>query len=193
MALMPVVGLLLTKVQPRTLIAVGLLIEAGILFHMSKFDTQIAFRNVMWARVIQAGGIAFLFVPVSTAAYTGLPPGKNNNASALINLSRNLGGSVGISLAQTWLARRDQFHQLRLTEHLTPYTPAYQHMIQRLQEEVPGGPIAALAALNQSLQQQVSMLSYNDVFYLLGWTSLLALPLLLLLRATPPGQTSVGH
>jgi hypothetical protein len=106
MVLMSVVGFLVGKGQPRTLIALGLLIEAFALYHMSQLSLQMAYSDVVWARIIQASGLAFVFVPITTVAYVGLPPGKNNNASALINLMRNLGGSFGISLAQTWLARR---------------------------------------------------------------------------------------
>jgi DHA2 family multidrug resistance protein len=130
MALMPLVGFLLGKLQPRTLMACGLLIEAFSLYHMSQLSLQMAYSDVMWARLIQASGIAFLFVPITTVAYVGLPPGKNNNASALINLMRNLGGSFGISLAQTWLARRTQFHQALLVSHITPYNPQYQRTLQ---------------------------------------------------------------
>ncbi len=106
MAMMPVTGYLLGKLQPRTLIACGLLIEAFALYEMSQLSLQMSFSDTVWMRVIQSSGLAFLFVPITTVAYVGLPPGKNNNASALINLMRNLGGSIGISLAQAWLARR---------------------------------------------------------------------------------------
>jgi hypothetical protein len=130
MVLMPVVGFLVGKVQPRTLIALGLLIEAFALYHMSQLSLQMVYSDVVWARIIQASGLAFVFVPITTVAYVGLPPGKNNNASALINLMRNMGGSFGISLAQTWLARRTQFHQARLVGHFTPYNSQYQGALQ---------------------------------------------------------------
>ncbi len=137
MALMPLVGFLLKKIQARSLIAVGLIIEALSLFHMSALSPLVAFRDVAWDRVFQAAGIAFLFVPISTIAYLGLPPGKNNSASALINLARKLGGSFGISLAQTWLARRSQFHQTNLVSHLTPYDPTYRQALERMQHVFP--------------------------------------------------------
>ena len=101
--LMPVVGWGLKVIRPSYWVALGWIIEGLALFHMSSFTTQVSFSHFVWARIFQASGIAFLFVPVTTAAYVGLPPGKNNNASALINLSRNLGGSIGISWVQTWL------------------------------------------------------------------------------------------
>ncbi len=88
--------------------------------------------------MFQASGFAFLFIPITTLAYTSVPPDKNNNASALLNLSRNLGGSIGIAVLTTLLARRAQQHQNVLIEHITPYDPAYQAMAQSLQGRMLG-------------------------------------------------------
>jgi DHA2 family multidrug resistance protein len=193
MAMMPLVGLLLGKVQARNLIALGFVIEAVSLFGMSGLNSDVAFRNVALARVVQASGIAFLFVPTSTVAYVGLAPGKNNNASALINLSRNIGGSFGISLAQTWLAQRSQFHQSRLVEHLIPYDPVFQQSIERLRHLVPGTGQSALAALNRTVQLQATIMSYIDIYYLLAWIAVAMLPVVLLLNKVPLGSQSAAH
>ncbi len=99
--------------QPRWLVLTGVLLLAGSMWHMTGLNRQITYWDAAWARVYQASGLAFLFVPINTVAFTDLPEGKSSKASALINLSRNLGGSFGISLAQTLLARRTQFHQTR--------------------------------------------------------------------------------
>jgi MFS transporter, DHA2 family, multidrug resistance protein len=175
MALMPLVGFLLGKLQPRTLMACGLLIEAFSLYHMSQLSLQMAYSDVMWARLIQASGITFLFVPITTVAYVGLPPGKNNNASALINLMRNLGGSFGISLAQTWLARRTQFHQAQLVSHITPYNPQYQRTLQQITRTLTHTAAApartsrpVVGVIYGTVQQQAMMMSYLDIFYLLA-------------------------
>ncbi len=146
-----------------------------------------AAATLIWDRIFQASGIAFLFVPISTVAYVGIPPGKTNDASALINLFRNLGGSVGISLAQTMLARRSQFHQARLVEHLTPYDLPHRHALQHLHHILPPTH-SPLAALNQSLQQQVGMLSYLDVFHVMALTAVVVFALVFLLGKTEPGQ-----
>jgi DHA2 family multidrug resistance protein len=192
MLLMPIVGLLLRKVQPRWLIAFGWIVECVALFHLSGFTTDANFAKFVWARIFQAAGIAFLFVPVTTVAYVGLPPGKNNNASALINLARNLGGSFGISWAQTCLARRSQFHQLRLVEHITPYDMSYRLAISHLQKALPPhSGQAPLAAFNLALQRQVGMLSYLDIFYLLAWAALLITPIVFLLRKAEPGAVAM--
>src|SRR5439155_21507325 len=124
--MMPVAGALIKIVQPKVLIAFGHLVEALAAWHLSGFNTEISFAHAAWARVAQGAGLPFLFVPITTVSYAGLPPGKSNNASALLNSMRNIGASVGISVGTTLLARRSQFHQSRLAESLTPVSPLAQ-------------------------------------------------------------------
>ena len=85
-------------------------------------------------RILQASGIAFLFVPINTLAYSYLPKEKNNDASGLVNLARNIGGSVGIAFATTLIARRAQFHQTVLSSHITPYDPAYHRALAGMKQ-----------------------------------------------------------
>jgi DHA2 family multidrug resistance protein len=178
MATMPLVGFLVGRVQPRKLVAIGLLFEGAALVYMTGFDSQISYHTLLVARLIQAAGLGFLFVPINSAAFIGLPPGKRNNGSALINLSRNMGGSFGISLAQTWLARRSQFHQLRLTEHVSPSNPAYRHALHRLADlhHHAGATVAqasqrAVGGFYLGLRRQAEMLAYLDLFWILAFVA----------------------
>src|SRR6185437_12152032 len=98
MMVFPIAGMLSNRVQPKYLMAAGLLITAGAMYHLTSFDTTVTFGQLSWARVYQAVGLPLFFVPLNTIAYGDLPPGKSNNASALMNLMRNLGGGVGISI-----------------------------------------------------------------------------------------------
>jgi DHA2 family multidrug resistance protein len=195
MILMPLVGVLLKKVQPRALIAFGLAAEGAALYHMSNFTPQISYTHAAWARVFQASAIAFLFVPITTVAYAGLSPEKNNHASALLNLMRNLGGSFGISACQTALAEWAQWHQYRLVEHLTPYAPVYQQRLPQIAKAVGAGPgdRRTFQALYQQVQQQVAMLTYVDIFFTLAWTSLGMVGLVFLLKKVKPGAAAAGH
>ena len=127
MLLLPLVGFLLSRYSPRWLLVFGLIVLAGSLFHMAGFDLDIDFRTAATARVFQAAGMAFLFVPINTAAYAFLPRDKNNAASGLMNLARNIGGSVGISLVTTMLDRRTQVHLNDLSHNLSASNPAFQH------------------------------------------------------------------
>ncbi|HEX3797124.1 MAG TPA: DHA2 family efflux MFS transporter permease subunit [Verrucomicrobiae bacterium] len=189
MALMPVVGFLVRKVQPKYLIAFGFIIIGFAMANLGGIETGVSFRVLAIARVFQAAGLAFLFVPINTLAYSRLPKGKSNNASALINLMRNLGGSVGISLATTLLARRSQTHQERLISNLTPTSLAFQtrlHFItQRLIAHGMDSVTAskqALANLYRVVNTQASMLSYLDIFAVLMFCSFFAAFLTLFLK-----------
>jgi len=142
---------------------------------------------MMWLRVLQQAGLAFLFVPINTLAFRDVPPAKTNNASALINLARNYGGSIGISFASTLLTRREQFHQSRVVEHLQNMNPAYPDYAHQVGNMLGTGAdtMTTLASIYQQAVQQATLLSYLDDFKILGVLSLALLPLLLLVK---PGK-----
>jgi DHA2 family multidrug resistance protein len=191
---MPLVGFLLSKFDARWLLVLGFVILSSSLFHMTSFDLEIDFKTVMTARIIQAIALAFLFVPINTAAYAFLPREKNNAASGLINLARNIGGSVGISLVTTMLDRRTQFHQARLVSHLTPGTPQFQALHNGLSHAlIAHGSQAALASrqayglISGMVQRQAAMLAYIDDFRILGIATLVMIPLVFLMKKSKPG------
>src|ERR1700735_222663 len=126
---MPLVGFLLGRYDARRLLLFGMVTLSFALFHMTRFDTAVDFRTLATARIFQAIGLAFLFVPINTAAYAFIPKNKSNAASGLINLSRNIGGSIGISLVTTMLARRTQFHQANLNNDIHAGNPQLNAMI----------------------------------------------------------------
>jgi DHA2 family multidrug resistance protein len=189
MALMPIAGILVRKTQPKYLICFGFLITAIAMYHLADFNTEVSFKFIAVARTFQALGFAFLFVPIQTLAYSDVPPGKSNNASALINLMRNLGGSVGISAGTTLLARRSQIHQDRLVSHLTATSPAFQHGLHNLTQRFITHGVApneasqrALAVINGQMQRQSAMLGYLDTFIVLVIACLVAAALTSLLK-----------
>jgi DHA2 family multidrug resistance protein len=191
---MPVVGILSGKVDARFLIGGAFVIEGLALLNMSHLDTNMSFKAAALARTYQSVGLPFLFVPISAIAYVGLKPSENNQASALMNVARNLGGTLGISTVQTMLARRSQWHQARLVETLNPLNPSYVEGIGRFSRAVGQGAsntghasTQVLAALYRSVQRQALMLSYVDVFHLLAIVVLGAVPLVFLLRANKGG------
>src|SRR5437879_4792660 len=197
--LLPLVGFLLSRYTPRWLLMFGLIVLSYSLFHMTKFNLQIDFRTVAEARVLQAVGMAFLFVPINTAAYAFLPREKNNAASGLMNLARNIGGSVGISLVTTMLARRAQHHQANLAAHLSGSNPTFQAMLQstaRMLESRGFSPVDAMhrayGLVQGNLFRQANMLAYIDDFWLLGAAILGMIPLVFLMkRARPGGEVAV--
>ena len=195
MALLPFVGYLVSHYQPKWLIALGMCIEGCALFYMTRFDTEVSFWTLANARLIQASGLAFLFVPINTIAYVGLPKGKTNNASALINLARNLGGGFGVSLANTMLIRRSQFHQSRLLSSSTLTPVSYHRAVNSVAAHLVHhglNPVVAVhravAVLYQAVQAQAAMLSYIDVFKALGIGAFLMIGLVVFLKRIPVGR-----
>ncbi|MGA2002089.1 MAG: DHA2 family efflux MFS transporter permease subunit [Terriglobales bacterium] len=202
MVAMPIVGFLLSRYSPRWLLMFGLTTLSLSLFHMTTFDLNVDFKTVMMARVYQAIGMAFLFVPINTAAYANLPRDKNNAASGLMNLARNIGGSVGISFVTTMLARRAQFHQVRLSENLSAANPQFRSALRGLTNTFShngsgpgtGGGTAsqhAYAMLQGNIIQQSTMLAYIDNFWLLGVVIMCLVPFVLLIKKSKPGGTVV--
>src|ERR1700724_2142572 len=184
MLLLPLVGFLLSRYSPRWLLVFGLVVLSGALFHMAGFDLDIDFRTAATARVLQVGGMAFLFVPINTAAYAFLPREKNNAASGLMNLARNLGGSVGISVVTTLLDRRTQVHLNDLSRHLSASNPAFQSMLQGTTQAMRAHGASAAFATQQAydliegtVQREATMLAYIDNFRLLGWAIMAMIPI----------------
>jgi DHA2 family multidrug resistance protein len=199
--LLPLVGRLLSKVEARWLILVGFVTMAFALFHLATLNLNINFATASMARIYQAIALAFLFVPINTAAYTAIPPGKSNNASALVNLARNLGGSFGISISTTLLAHRAQFHQSNLTSHITPYDSSYQTMIQGLTQkliEQGTGAVQAIAQANGVIYnlvlKQANALAFLDIFWLLGIMVVVSIPLVLMMKRNKIGpDAAMAH
>jgi DHA2 family multidrug resistance protein len=194
---MPIVGVLSGRTDARILIGIGFAIQVVALLYMSNLNTDMTFGNAALARLIQSSGLPFLFVPITTVAYVGLAPNETNQASAMMNVARNLGGTIGISSSQILLARREQFHQSRLVEILNPFNPTYIAALDRLtQDLVDRGHSAARAAdeavatIYGVMQQQATMLAFIDVFHVLMIVVILAMPLLLVMRGSKGGASA---
>jgi DHA2 family multidrug resistance protein len=191
MAMIPIVVRLLRITGPRLLIAVGLIGTALTLWNLVHFDLSTDYGSFIGARVLQGFALSFLFVPTSTLAYSNLPKNKNNKASSLTNLFRNLGGSVGISFVTTLLARRSQFHQNRLAEHVScngVTTAALHHVTTALTSHLGavGATHAAWAMIYARAQHQASMLAFLDGYWVLGAIALIPVVLTLFISKVRP-------
>jgi DHA2 family multidrug resistance protein len=202
MFMMPVVGMLLSRIQAKWLIIFGLVVSSIGLLMMTRWTLGIAFNNAVIARMVQSLGLAFLFVPINTIAFHYIDRAKTSYATGIINLARNIGGSVGIAVFTTLLARRQQFHQHMLVSHLTPFDPSYQSTLQGiagalLQRGIGAAEAAAKAQgmLYGMVQQQASMLAFIDVFYFMAITFLVLVPLMFFIKKVRPqkGQQVAAH
>ena len=203
MALMPLVGFLISRVDPRYLIIFGFSVTCASMSLMHTLDLQVSFRYIAMLRIFQASGLAFLFVPINTLSYTDVPRGKNNDVSGLINLARNVGGSVGTSFLTTMLARRQQFHQDRLSMYMGQQNPNFASRVNALSSYFThGGGMTssnsqaqhlALASIYNQLTRQASMLSYLDVIATLAVAAGAVIPLAFLMKKRPPGGEPAMH
>jgi len=200
LVMLPLVGFLLSRYDARWLMATGLTVLSLSLFHMTSFDLDVDFRTVTLARIFQGLGLACLFVPINTAAYSFLPPGKNNAASGLMNLARNIGGSVGISFVTTLLARRTQFHQARLSENLSGGSASLQGLLRGLTARFMQGGLDAASAsqkayamVQANVIRKATMLGYVDCFWLLGVVIACLIPVVFVMKRARPGGPAVAH
>ncbi len=200
MIVMPLVGYLVSKFDPRYLIALGMMILSASLFHMSTFDLDINFQTAMSARVFQALGMAFLFVPINTIAFSAVPAGKNNAASGLINLARNVGGSIGISLVTTMLARRAQFHQNVMVNGINNSNPVFRaraagiaQALRRSGSDPAQAAQQAYKLIYGSIIRQATMLAYIDCFKLLGIVVAVMVPAVFFMKRPKSGKAVMGH
>jgi MFS transporter, DHA2 family, multidrug resistance protein len=188
--MMPLAGQITGYVQPKYLMAFGMFVVALSMWHLTSITPTASFDYFSWARVYQTIGLPFLFIPITSASYADVPPNQTNQASALINVARNLGGSVGVSMATTMLTRRAQFHQERLTENLVPSSNQFQETISAMTNYFashgfshPDAQQHAMGLIEQAVQAQATLMSYIDVFWGYALVALLMiLPALFLLH-----------
>jgi len=196
--LLPAVGILISKVDARYLIALGFLITSIGLFHLSRLNLNIAFDQAVWARVLQASGLAFLFIPIQTVAYLGMPREKSNAISGMTNLSRNIGGSVGISLVTTLLARRSQYHQSVLSAHASTASSAFNNVVTGTSNHLAAAGSTPEQATQQAygivantIGRQAAMQSYLDVYYILAVGAAILVPCVFIMRKARASQAAV--
>jgi len=190
---MPLVGILMARMDGRHLLIGGFLIGGFSLFWLSWINLQVGFWNVFWPQFAQGVGLGLLFVPLSAVTMDRIPKEKMGNATSLFNLMRNIGGSTGIALTQTFLERRRQFHTQTLASHINPYDVSSQIAVQRMTSTfISKGADAATAAkrgyaaLSGIVRQQAGILSFNDAFWALGFIFILLTPLVFIMR--PPAH-----
>lgn len=184
MCLFPLVGRILNRVDLRLLTGAGILLSGAALWWMTGFYQGDSFGVLALGRIYQYCGVALLFLPINALGFRDIPPGQINYGSALINLARNFGGSVGIAFTSTLVTRRSQFHQSRLVGHLQSLNPNYSEFMKHLGHATHAAPgsTTTLAHAFQIAQQQATLLSYLDGFKALAVIFLLLLPLVLLAR-----------
>jgi DHA2 family multidrug resistance protein len=191
---MPMAGQAVSRFPARNLIAFGFVIFAiGYFYTAKNLSLLISFGFASKLRVVQIIAIPFVFISVTTAAYFGIPPEKNNQVSGLINFVRNIGGSILISLTNALVTERAQWHQSTLSKNTTLAGSIYQQQIDSLRHTFDmtagkaNGLQLAQGQLYNHLIAQTQALAYVDVYYVLCFAAILMVPMAFLLDRNQPG------
>ncbi len=177
---MMIVGRLIRRTDPRILIAVGLLLTAVSLWEMTGFTPDVAQWDIIRTGLVQGFGLGFIFVPLSTVTFATLEPAQRTEGTALYNLMRNIGSSIGISIVMSRLMRGAQANHAELVSHVTPFNRLFD--APSVAQFWDPSTAAGQAALNAEITRQATMMAYIDDFWLMTAMTLLTVPLVLLLR-----------
>jgi MFS transporter, DHA2 family, multidrug resistance protein len=200
---MPIVGQLTSRVQARYIIAFGwLCLAIGMYYSTQRIDLTLSFVSASWLRVIQVVGIGFLFVPITLAAYIGMPTEKSNAVAGMINFMRNIGSSVGTSMVTTLIDRRSQYHQSVLVSHTTLQSQNFRNLLSGSTQlfihsgmSQPDAQHRAYASIYQAVQAQAATLAYIDTFWVLSVGSAIMFVMSFFLKKNEPGgggEVAVG-
>src|ERR1700723_8997 len=192
----PLVPLLMKRVDPRLLVGAGLFIFAVSCFMNLYLDQNYAAPQLLWPNIIRALGQAIVMTPISAIAMVGIGPADAGAASGLFNMMRNLGGAIGTAAVETFFTKREQFHSAIINEHVSLLEPATRNRLVDLQQyfmshgfpDPAGAMHRAIIAVGQTIRAQATIMGYADAFGLLGAVLILAIvPVTLLKKGTASG------
>jgi MFS transporter, DHA2 family, multidrug resistance protein len=193
------VGYLIDKFDVRKIVLFGLVVSGLAVWNLTSINLQVDFYTLAWARVFQSVGLAFLAVSINTAAYNGIPPEKNNSVSALLNLARNVGASVGIALTSTIIVVQTQVHINNLGYHTNKFNPNYVQTINNLIAAFKQQGINILQATGlangvmwETVVRQASMKAILDALHFYLILFICVLPFVFLLKKKSSDETG-GH
>jgi DHA2 family multidrug resistance protein len=189
MVMLAVAGRTLGKGDPRLMVMLGYLAVAAGLFNLTRLDLYTSYGTATLWRMLQVVGLPFIFIPISTLNYVGVPRDKMNQISSLSNFARNMGGSAGTALLTTFLARSAQVHQMNLASNLSAGSVAVMAQIERFamltHTSVAAARFPALAQIYGEMQRQASMLAYKNAFAILAGVVVVLSPLVWIMRLPP--------
>jgi MFS transporter, DHA2 family, multidrug resistance protein len=196
---MPVVGILMGKIEARKLLAAGLIIASFSIWQLSRLNLNAGYWDIFWPQLLQGSSMGLLFVPLTTITNGLIPKEQMGNATSLFNLMRNIGASIGIASVTTISSRHAQIHANTLSANVNPYNPLAQNMLAQMKSAFMARGMDAATAAKQAaaglygmVQQQAAMMGYVDVFFLLAIMFAACLPLILIMKKAPKGGGGPG-
>jgi MFS transporter, DHA2 family, multidrug resistance protein len=197
--MMPITGIMTGKFDARKLLTVGFIVGGVTLLWLSILNLQMGYWDIFWPQIIQGAGLSLLFVPLTTVSMDRIPREKMGNATSLFNLMRNIGGSIGIAVTGTMIARNQQTVTATLGQHVSVYDFGAQQTFLRLRgafmaagADVTTATARAYAAMFGMVSRQAAMVSFVGLFQLLGIIFLVLIPLVLLMKRPGHGGPVVG-
>ena len=197
MLMMPMCGMLVSRVDPRALMSFGFTVTAVALYYMATHLTLgVDFRTVAMLRVYQTMGLAFIFIPTNVLSYVNIRRENNNQVSSMVNFVRNIGGSVGIALLSTFITRTTQVRQSYLSANMRDTNPKFQQMVNATSSALRNRGLNPGLALHQAyarvsfmMQQQAASLAYKDAVSVMAVLIALLIPLTFIMKR-PPAHTA---
>jgi MFS transporter, DHA2 family, multidrug resistance protein len=196
---MPIVGILMGKIEARKLLATGLIIASYSLYQLSKLNLNAGYWDIFWPQLLQGTSMGLLFVPLTTITNGPIPKEQMGNATSLFNLMRNIGASVGIASVTTISARHMQIHTNVLAQNVNPYNSLAQGTLTAMKQAFMARGMDAATATQQAnaaafgmVQQQAAMMAYIDTFFLLAVMFVCCLPLIMIMQRPPKGGGGPG-
>ena len=190
MVAMMLVGRLMGRVDVRHMILFGLLLTSFSLWEMTRFNANIDAWDIVWTGVGQGFGLGLIFVPLAATTFSSLEVRYRNEGTALFSLMRNIGSSIGISIAMTYFAQRLQANHAAFADYINPFSLPLRQAIEAGAYSL--GTPQGLAAINAEVTRQAAMLAYLQDFRLMMWVTLAAVPLVFLLRP-PTGRPGANE
>jgi DHA2 family multidrug resistance protein len=155
-------------------------------------------EHILWPQIWMGVGVGFLIAPVMTASLVGLTGTDLGDGSGLFNMTRQLGGTIGIALISTILTKRIHFHNTMITEHINIYNPEtltrftmYQQAFMSKGSDIATAQSKSLYVMQQTIQGQAVIMSYNDLFLILAAVYAVILPFIFFLKDPKPGEAKV--
>jgi DHA2 family multidrug resistance protein len=198
---MPIAAALSSKIDNRIMCSFGLLLFGGSCLMNAFMDATTGYDQLMYTQIVRAIGQPFVMLTLSNFAMQGIAPRDMPSAASLFNMTRNLGGSVGIALLATALTKREHFHSARLGESVSTYAGATQERLEQLTNAFVASGIDAATAANQAIgvidrivRREAYVMAYNDGFWIVGLVLIGAIGALWFAdKVKSPGGSSAAH
>jgi DHA2 family multidrug resistance protein len=186
---MPLIGILISKMEPRKMLAAGMFSMMGSLYFLAHLNIEVGIHDFFWPLILQGVSTGLMFIPLTTITNDPIPKHQMGNATSLFNLMRNIGASIGIAMVTTMLSRQQQVHMNSLGARMDAFNGQLRIMVQSMTASLVAKGSDPATATKQAygavygmMQRQAAMISFNDVFMFLAWMFLIMMPLILLMR-----------